>query len=665
MKAEITNEEFLNSIFNRPSSDSVCWTTHFDCAPKESNNGHWRGVATLPSKAPRSANSNNYFSTALFKAHCKPLKRARQCAKGLHCVVLDDIENVSLEPTWRLETSPGNYQAGYRLSLPLADMDVATRLLEEIGRKSLINGNDRSGNNPVRYVRLPVGSNTKVAPPFQHILHEWMPDRKFTIEELISAFGLDISYIFEGRSSSTLGKSPEGKNNYAELTREILESEHYYDPLLRLTGSLVSCGMPTKTVTEIAQGVMNAVSNKPSDWKRYYDQIPSMVASAEFKFLPNATEASDWLKELFPEYPLDLAKPKATNWVIDGFLRDQIVAIAGAPGTGKSSIIIPMAMGVAHFAPDGHELRSTIRRKVVYFTEDPSQVEEIIFATCKWGGISASPDEIREWFSVIECRRVDPVYIGKLIEWKTAEKSVQMRTPSGELIEAAPLIVVDTAPSMFKLKNESDNSEVSDAIGHIKAACSGPKTPLWLIAHTPKTQRDSASGGQVRGASAWAGDVQATATIFKDTASGERLMRLDKRRYEQDFDQIKFESRLQSLIVDHPLGHTETKTYRLGFCRKFDSRQQATQRGVDTERNLQVSILLAVQGLSKTAGEKKISRRMVSKEVTGKTETVNRVIRQLIATGDLVDTPKSGLALGDSSLAREVNSGSVAENFSI
>ena len=106
-------------------------------------------------------------------------------------VVVDDLKDGSNlpAPTYAVETSEGNYQLGYKLAEPLTDVAMAQAIHNGL---HLANYCDKSGNNPVRWIRLPVGMNTKPGKMFKHRLVVWEPDRTFTVEELVAMLGLQV-----------------------------------------------------------------------------------------------------------------------------------------------------------------------------------------------------------------------------------------------------------------------------------------------------------------------------------------------------------------------------------------------------------------------------------------------------------------------------------------
>jgi len=120
----------------------------------------------------------------------KPRAGAAFCDYVL-VMVLDDIGTKSkappLEPTWKMETSPGNYQWGYVFSeQPRAEVFAAAILaIAEAGYT------DRGATNPVRNFRLPGSVNLKPGRDrFASVLSEFHPDREFTLAGICAAMGV-------------------------------------------------------------------------------------------------------------------------------------------------------------------------------------------------------------------------------------------------------------------------------------------------------------------------------------------------------------------------------------------------------------------------------------------------------------------------------------------
>ncbi|MCG3203338.1 MAG: hypothetical protein NFCOHLIN_03291 [Gammaproteobacteria bacterium] len=160
----------------------------------------WQGAPDEVAGLPASA--NNYFSLAVFRPdEAGQFRRQKARFQALYAVMLDDIgtkvakERLTLPPSWLLETSPSNHQAGYLLREPLADGTVADRLMNAIVAAGLC---DPGANGPrARLARLPVAVNGKHTPPFQCRMVTWLPDLRYSVEELVD--GLELEMASAGR----------------------------------------------------------------------------------------------------------------------------------------------------------------------------------------------------------------------------------------------------------------------------------------------------------------------------------------------------------------------------------------------------------------------------------------------------------------------------------
>lgn len=111
-------------------------------------------------------------------------------------MVLDDIGTKSatppLEPTWKMETSPGNYQWGYAFSEQPTKLEFAgaIKAIAEAGYT------DPGACNPVRNFRLPGSVNLKPAHKgFAAQLVEFHPERDFTLEQICDALGVTFTAV--------------------------------------------------------------------------------------------------------------------------------------------------------------------------------------------------------------------------------------------------------------------------------------------------------------------------------------------------------------------------------------------------------------------------------------------------------------------------------------
>lgn len=198
----VHNAEFLTTVFGERLIDFRPLLVSFEGDPSAVAGKSWIGrpwAGTTPD-ATDAAGANNYFSLATFRPDDTGRYR-RQKARffALHAVMLDDVgtkvsmERLTLDPSWLLETSAGNYQAGYLLSEPLENGAEADRLMNAIINAGLC---DPGANGPrSRLARLPLAVNGKHTPPFRCRLAEWSPGRRYSVDELADGLDLEIAEV--------------------------------------------------------------------------------------------------------------------------------------------------------------------------------------------------------------------------------------------------------------------------------------------------------------------------------------------------------------------------------------------------------------------------------------------------------------------------------------
>jgi P4 family phage/plasmid primase-like protien len=293
MGISISNKAFLQAVFNNPSDSLCAWVTSFKTNPSEVKH-EWGGRLTPIHSCRDFKDSNAYFSVSLFSQDAP--KRRKETMKEMHVVVLDDVQNISIAPSWRLETSENNYQIGFILDIPITDVQQGTRLLQEVSRKSYVNKNDQNGNNPVRYVRLPVAVNTKSNPPFLHHLVEFDPQRRYSLNAIIDALGLDRGYIYNATRSQTSTSNKDtdqfansGSVDISEMKRMIVEDERYHDQMLKITAKLVSEGGTYEQVKHHCEQFMVSIppDERRANWANDFADIGHMIEGAISKGFSN------------------------------------------------------------------------------------------------------------------------------------------------------------------------------------------------------------------------------------------------------------------------------------------------------------------------------------------------------------------------------------------
>jgi hypothetical protein len=194
---KVTNNDFMVSVFGSETLDVCPIVVSFRGNPRKVGKSAWSGAAWSTDAPILPPDANNYFSLAAFRpddADC--YRRRKSHFVGLYAVMLDDIgskvafERLTLEPSWVLETSPGNFQAGYILAEPIQEVGVADRLMTAIIAARLC---DPGANGPTaRLARLPEGVNGKHNPAFLCHMQEWNPNRRYSLDELVEGLQLDV-----------------------------------------------------------------------------------------------------------------------------------------------------------------------------------------------------------------------------------------------------------------------------------------------------------------------------------------------------------------------------------------------------------------------------------------------------------------------------------------
>ena len=257
----ISNSDFLRAVYGSLRED-YGWTTSFAADPGDAPPGVWAGSPWPGNEAQcalidRRGADNNYYSVGVMYARDGEKRRSKDVFGRLAVLLADDVTAAGLNDlvggySYALETSKENYQVGVILDPADPDTrnaDLIDAVLHAMGASGHVEA-DSSGNNPVRYARLPVGSNTKTRPTgaFKTRLLSCDLANVYSLADAVAAFGLDLDDI-RGRTHQARA-TPGGKagtGDAAQLYKDIinpnLEERSYHDALLRISASLVASGM--------------------------------------------------------------------------------------------------------------------------------------------------------------------------------------------------------------------------------------------------------------------------------------------------------------------------------------------------------------------------------------------------------------------------------------
>jgi len=212
----VSNGDFLRAVFG-DTGDARPMVVSFKGSPADVSGGAWSGRPWREGDDPLPADANNYFSLSVFRPdEAGTYRRRKTHFRALHAVMLDDvgtkveIERLTLPPSWLLETSEGNYQAGYLLQKGLTHGDTADKLMAAIVAAGLC---DPGANGPrARLARLPEAINGKHDPPFPCRMAVWEPDLRYNVKEIVDGLQVDLAV----RTKAKRERSPEQERSFQE-----------------------------------------------------------------------------------------------------------------------------------------------------------------------------------------------------------------------------------------------------------------------------------------------------------------------------------------------------------------------------------------------------------------------------------------------------------------
>jgi hypothetical protein len=376
--AVVSNTDFLAELAQAAPEGACLWVNRFHGNPN-GEEAKWGGMVYTPKDHEREmcdqwGEYNTYFSVASVKIGDDGLfhRRKSTFARMLALVVDDvDLESLYSPPSWVLETSPGKTQAGYLLDaddLDCADEGLCSAVVKSMTMRGFIGG-DISGNNAVRYVRLPVGTNQKprVTGHHQHRMLVWNPSIRLTLEDACGAVGMDLESVrnaavqaanLSAPMPTSFGSTQEEKMLSAA---EAVMRGNWHEPLNIISSSLIASGAHPAAVTNLLRGMMKAYPGQHDyRWENRYNDIARCVWDAEkFKPAPKALPVIDLeTGEIAPERPLFtkvadlLSDIKPVQWLIENYLEtDALSMVFGPSGGGKSFCVVDMACCVATGTP--------------------------------------------------------------------------------------------------------------------------------------------------------------------------------------------------------------------------------------------------------------------------------------------------------------------------
>ena len=328
----------------------------------------------------------------------------------------------------------------------------------------------------------------------------------------------------------------------------------------------------------------------------------------------------------------------APEWVIDGIIPSGVGSLSGFAGVGKTTAIIPLACAAGGFISHLDNLKVSVRRKIVIFTEQPSQIERLLYGikkhmTLKNTNLQVNWDEISEWIHLINSKRET---ISEL-QASLSEACVDYVYEHEKMGKVSPLIILDTAAANLKVEQENDNGEISNNMAMIKELAEKHNANFWIINHLSKDAKnqsiDQIMDMTARGGSAWGSDANWTALIGKanpkdiDSAT---ILKIDKERIGTlRGSEIVFSATFQHEDMVDKLGELVDVSYPVVGMHRSETAIRKKEEKKKEDHNYREAIFKAVKESDYPSGA------TIHKIVGGKKADFDQLIRELIACNSL------------------------------
>ena len=564
VRQTMTNSDFLAEVYGDLGDNEFGWITTFRADPGNAPPLVWGGrfYKATPSQASvidTAQDDNAYFCTAVLQpTEDGEFFRRKDCFVRLAVLTLDDVPLEDITScSYAIQTSPGKHQVG--IFLDCDDPDTYNRqLVDRVMQAFAARGrsNDASGNACVRYVRLPVGSNTKPrsAGPWKVQLVTWAPNIRWTLADACAAFGVDLDNLrmaaaIERTASSSRGS---GTGTHAgEMIAGLVDPEPgqraYHDNITRLAASLVSGGMFPGAAVEFLYSLMDQAKPSARDeeelrrWEQRRAEIPRAVKSAE-KFAPEERKGPEITvnlnlaqSEQAPQptsgelKPLDWATlersdPEPTHWRVEGWLPERTVTLLAANGgVGKSNLSLQMGVSMA----TGVEfvgLPTKPSRVLVISGEDEGRTVHFRVANiCQDQGIGLA--SLADRMMVYDMTQTDCVL------WRDGQPTERMQWLADTVVRhKAEVVIIDNASDVFA-DNENDRTAVRGFMRCLNMIAHGTGAAMLLLAHVDKASVRAGAGldsnSTFSGSTAWNNSARSRWAMVRDD-SGAVVMRHEK-----------------------------------------------------------------------------------------------------------------------------------------
>lgn len=578
----MTNSDFLEEVYGELPTGHHGWVCHFHADPSTAPADAWSGRAYkgLPAQASvidNAVGDNTYFCTAVLKAtETGEILRRKDAFWHLAVLVLDDVQLEEITGcSYSIQTSPGKRQVGILLDpedQDTYDRQLVDRVMSSLAARGWM-ASDRSGNNAVRYVRLPVGANTKprAAGTWQVQLELWKPTVRWSLEDACQAVGIDLDALRAAPATPTPAFSTTQGSHAGEFVQGLfgpLGDRSYHDNLTRMAASLISGGMFPGAAVEHLYSLMDAVRpTGPEDevrrWEQRRAEIPRLVKSAE-KYAPQerqppsitvnlslATEQEqstaqspgepqpmDW--EALAEHPAEPPKFAIEGWL--PLAKTTLLSANG--GIGKSNLSLQLAVALATGTPFLQDIEVDRKRVLVISAEDDQNVvHHRVEHICAAFGI-ATPSLTGHLF-VYDMTHQD------CLMWSDGHPTSRMQWLADTAVRhKAQIVIIDNASDVYG-DNENDRAHVRGFMRCLNTIAGATGAAVLLLAHVDKASVRLGAGHDTQttfsGSTAWNNSVRSRWAMVR-TSDTEITLRHEKHNLSAKQPDISIEFDTQAKV---------------------------------------------------------------------------------------------------------------------
>lgn len=597
-QGQVSAAEVLALLYPGASSTSCGWVLGSEVSlgvqGADAAGVPWYGTADEVARIPHWAHLDCYYCTSTLRpAADGSVRRTLAHWDQLRALVLDDAQPQAIDglgvPTYVVQTSPGCYQIGVVLDPDdpdTRDLGLCRAVVGQISRRP---GNDVAGNNPVRYVRLPWGSNTKPrgSGPWQVRLTHWRAQQVLTLADACGVLGLDYdAAVAEARQwrqaleglpqvprlgdpvaasaapgteapAPVVGAAPvlTGNRTQADLIQTCVERLNAgvgrHDAIRDAAASLIASGVPGGAVTSILRGLCAGQAwASTSEGQARIADIPRAVRTAELRFgrstqgatAPGIPPAQGAQRRALLRSPLEqLGTVPRIEWLVRDYFEARALSLVfGPPGSAKSFLALDVACCVATGTP-WHGKPVTRGPVVIVAGEGHGGISRRLAAwdIAHKGALRQSGVWLRVTTAAV------PVLDTEAIAGLRDEVLQALpRTDDGEIVPPA-LVIVDTVARNYGPGDENSTKDMSQFVANIDShILHGLNTTVMLVHHTGHDQT------RERGSSALRAALDQSFSMVK-VAGDEYRLKCHKMKDAEEPPEMQFKLN-QINIIDNP-----------------------------------------------------------------------------------------------------------------